>query len=549
MGLNVKTLIENARRWWWLLIGLPLLLGVLAFGVGARQTPMYASTVTLQVGSSQSGDASDYDSFLLAEGMATTYRELVTIQPVLDPVVESLSPEYDLASLRASLTIDLSAGTLLKITAAAPSADQSRDVANAVATEFIAYTDEQAGALLGSQQEQAEIQVNELNAEIGDVDEQIAALDSDAAGDQSQLTVLQTERELLREDLTAARRSSQTLETRMASSAGYVQVADAAGLPSSPYAPRIPAYVVLGATLGLLLSSTIIFLSEQLNDRVRRTTDMVRLVGVPRIATVPGARRLKRGPSELYALNQPNHNAAEALRLLRSTLRRADTGMPRTITVCSPRAEAGTSSITANLAVLLARSGVSVLLIDANFESPHQHRMFEVNDQKGLGTILDDPWATWKSLSVPVLQNLHVIPSGSAPDGSSELLAGKRFEELLHHLTDAVEVVLIDAPSLQRSSDALALAAQSEATLLVCREQRTRIPQLQQLVTKLDRVGANVMGVVVNRGSRDTADSGGAVTATAAHDVSGEELPSPMLLTQSMRASEAGNRNGRASAV
>jgi len=116
-----------------------------------------------------------------------------------------------------------------------------------------------------------------------------------------------------------------------------------------------------------------------------RLPQLVTLGGVPNISG-------ENYSDKLVALRQPRSPGAEAYRMIRTNLRFSAIDSPlQTLMITSPNPEEGKSLSAANLAVVLAQSGQRVILVDADLRRPMQHRIFGLNEQVGLTTILPNP--------------------------------------------------------------------------------------------------------------------------------------------------------------
>jgi Mrp family chromosome partitioning ATPase len=71
--------------------------------------------------------------------------------------------------------------------------------------------------------------------------------------------------------------------------------------------------------------------------------------------------------------------------------------------------------------------------------------------------------------------------------------------ELITKLQEKADVVLVDTPPLLAVSDASVLAARADGVLLVVSAGQTRRAAVQQAVEDLRKVGANVVGGVLNK--------------------------------------------------
>jgi Mrp family chromosome partitioning ATPase len=92
-----------------------------------------------------------------------------------------------------------------------------------------------------------------------------------------------------------------------------------------------------------------------------------------------------------------------------------------------------------------------------------------------------------------------VIPSGPVPPNPADLLSIDRFREVVDAVARTADIVIIDTPPVLSVSDALAVARQSDATLLVVRADHTRREAVRQSANALRQGGIRLLGVTLNR--------------------------------------------------
>jgi capsular exopolysaccharide synthesis family protein len=162
----------------------------------------------------------------------------------------------------------------------------------------------------------------------------------------------------------------------------------------------------------------------------------------------------------------------------------------------------GKSITVANLAAAMAQSGLRVILIDADMRRPVQHHIFELENEVGLSTVLqqEDIMATDVLQAVSVT-NLSVMPAGPMPDSPSELLGSRRMGDLIEQLEQYADILIFDTPPVMAVSDAAILASQLDGIVLVVNAGQTRRGPAQRSKEVLMTVGGHVLGVTLNRAS------------------------------------------------
>jgi non-specific protein-tyrosine kinase len=196
-------------------------------------------------------------------------------------------------------------------------------------------------------------------------------------------------------------------------------------------------------------------------------------------------------------LSQPTSPGAEAYRALRANLKFAGgENPPRTILLADTGTGEGRALVAANLAVALAQAGDPTILLDADLRQSRQHEFFGVANASGVSTFLRDEGGTLPLVATAV-PNLSLLPAGPTPPNPAELLASARGPLLLARAREAATFVILDAPPISAVADALALATIADGVLLVVRAGKTRRPAAQRVKEQLERVGANLLGVIL----------------------------------------------------
>lgn len=259
---------------------------------------------------------------------------------------------------------------------------------------------------------------------------------------------------------------------------------------TSPLGNR-PIRALGGAFLGLLGGVGLVLFSEQIDNRLKTPEQAERLLGVPAFAAIP------------------RHNPPfdEGYRMLRANLMSSNgPDRPRIIAVTSPRPGEGVSTVVQHLARACAEVGERTLIVDAMLRRPAQHRLFRVLNGKGLVEVMSGD-ALLEECIVPVDLNLWLLPAGKPPSDPGPLLDPRALRPLLEELRQRADVILIDTPSAGAFADAYTIGPQADGVLLVLEAGRPPRGIEEQVRIQLHRVGAKVLGVVVNKAQPDLVDS------------------------------------------
>lgn len=490
-----------ARRRAWIVALLMLVAGGTAYYNATQETPVYSASATMIVNPGVSTDVNQYNAIYETQQIAETYGRLVATGPVLERVAQRLGVPVIDSGVSASSDEE---SQFLTVTVTDTNPEQAVLVANTVVEEFEAYIGERATNRADDVKAGLNAQIQSLNGRLEEIDARVAELR--AAGNaadaeiQQQITDLIQERANVTESLTNLNTSAVTIDAQILASSAQVESVNPA-VTASQVSPNPRSALMLGLFVGLMIGVAVVALLEFLDNTVKPEQNLQGLTGAPVLATVSALNKMPPGGAQVFTLAQPRSSAAEAMRLLRTNLEFASaSGEIHSLTVTSPGPGEGKSTITANMGVVIAQSGLSVAVVDADLRKPTQHQIFAVANDRGLTTLLTHPEENWRSAAVKVaLPGLLLVPSGPIPPNPSDLVSGGRFAELIDRIKADVDIVIIDSPPILSASDALAIAAHTDGVVLVCRSHKTRTDALRHAAHSVHQGGIRLVGVVVNR--------------------------------------------------
>ena len=501
---SLSTYLGVLRRRAWIIALCAIVIPIAAYELAARKTPVYQSSAQVFVNEQDVGAA--------LFGISTTgfgsEALAVDTQASLAAV-----PDVAARALALSGLHNRSAGQVLGETSIVPNdqtnfltftvTDLSPTVAPRLATAYaVAFT-----------HFSNELATRPVVRARKDIEAAIAALKASGQKNSATYATLVTKDQQL-----------QTVQTLQTSGATVVRRAEGAfQLPL--HARRDGA---IGFVLGLLLGLGLAFGMEALDTRVRSTGEVSeRLGGMPLLARLPPPSRKMQKRDELAMVVQPKHNVAEAFRLLRANLDfvRLSTGEVRTILVTSALEKEGKSTTAANLAVVEARSGRRVALVDLDLRKPYLARFFRLTAAAGVTDVALGKVELRHALQRIDLQLgaasdnghrngngdgenghrprlaeggvLDLLVTGMLPPDPGEFAASHRLGEILARLREAYDLVIIDSPPVLWVGDALTLSSHVDGLIIVTRLKGTRRPMIRELRRLLEAVPTRKLGFVV----------------------------------------------------
>lgn len=200
---------------------------------------------------------------------------------------------------------------------------------------------------------------------------------------------------------------------------------------------------------------------------------------------------------------EPKSIAAESYRTLRTNIQYSSFDKKyQTIVVTSSEPGEGKSTTSGNLALCLAQGDKKVILIDCDLRKPSIHKKFKISNIVGLSDVIIGK----EELSSAVHRhnkNLIVLTSGKIPPNPSEMLSSKAMVNLLEALKKEFDYIILDTPPVQAVTDSQILSTKADGTILVVRAERTKKDAVNNAVSLLKKVNANIIGTVLNGLSTD----------------------------------------------
>lgn len=202
----------------------------------------------------------------------------------------------------------------------------------------------------------------------------------------------------------------------------------------------------------------------------------------------------------LVTLIDPTSPISEQFRTIRTNIQFTSSGKKRlqSMVVTSSGPGEGKSTMSANLAVVFAKAGQRVLLIDADLRNPSVFKTFRLHNDYGLSTILSSTQNVMNAIQTTSINNLSVLTSGPIPPNPSELLGSVRTDQVVSELKQNYDIIIFDMPPVVDATDAQIMASKVDGTLLVIRDSVTNKESIAQAIELLNLVNANILGSVYN---------------------------------------------------
>ncbi|MDR1431243.1 MAG: CpsD/CapB family tyrosine-protein kinase, partial [Propionibacteriaceae bacterium] len=180
-----------------------------------------------------------------------------------------------------------------------------------------------------------------------------------------------------------------------------------------------------------------------------------------------------------------------------------ETNVGRAFVISSSLPGEGKTTISLNLATVLAEAGERVLLIDGDLRRPRIAKYLGLETKIGLTTVLIGKASPGDVLQKTQIKNLTVMASGGVPPNPSELLASKGMEQLLDTARNLFNYIIVDSAPLLPVTDAAILSRQTDGIIVVGDVSGTTVPQLETALDSVRSANGTVLGIVLNKLNRE----------------------------------------------
>jgi capsular exopolysaccharide synthesis family protein len=235
-------------------------------------------------------------------------------------------------------------------------------------------------------------------------------------------------------------------------------------LPLGATKPKAAFTVLAGLFLGVFAGIGLVLAQRAISGSFQSDDDIRRAVSVPVYGMVPRLSRTQ--VSRGILSDRPQSAFSEAFRLLRSNLYQSASGrQSKVILITSASSGDGKTTVSTNLAKILADDGKRVVLVDGDLHRGRVHEVLKLSQAPGLTEWLV---TTDRSRLQPVEgQRFVVLPSGTFPPNPSELLNEPMLVEIFNTLRTEFDYIIVDCPPLPAVSDTMPLGQNADLILSI----------------------------------------------------------------------------------
>lgn len=262
-------------------------------------------------------------------------------------------------------------------------------------------------------------------------------------------------------------------------------IIDTATPPKKPLKPNRKIYLLLGLILGLFTGITLAFIRDLLEGFCYETEDLEKDANLSIVSSIPNK-------------NKQPQQYTEAYRSLRTQLRLSESGTNKIKSLCVTSIQDHlTAEICKNLAEIYAQANMRVLLIDADLRTPELHKLLEsTNNKQGFSEFVQNEASLNDYFQKTLSPNITLVSAGKNTTQAIEHFSRNNIERIFTE-TKSYDIVIINTTPLPEITDALLLAQQADATLVIAAKGKSKKQDLTMAVNQLQQAKANIVGGVL----------------------------------------------------
>ena len=346
-------------------------------------------------------------------------------------------------------------------------------------------------------------QIDDLNDKLTELEAHLGALPESQIYLAEAVRKVQTSAEIVGFLL----KSQQEADITAAATSATAVLIDPAVPNNTRVSPRATIFIALGVLLGAALGCLAAFVRSAMQAALHTEAELEKASGLPVLGSVPDFERgrtkikgVKSGVQVLPMRDAPDGPQAEVYRSIRASLRRAMRGEDglKTLACTSCVPGEGKTTTNADLAMVFAKAGKTVLLVDCDLRKPQVHKLFSLERNPGFGEVLEEQLSWKESIQASGEENLSIMPAGKSASSPGELLAGDRALEVIDELKNAYDLIVFDLPPANVVADVANFASNLDALLLVYRAGKVPSRLLTATINRLQQAEVTLLGTILN---------------------------------------------------
>jgi capsular exopolysaccharide synthesis family protein len=341
------------------------------------------------------------------------------------------------------------------------------------------------------------------------------------------ITRLSRSKQVYEETLSSMIKQKENFSIQFYGTTGNLKIIDPAK-PPIPIYNRVFTTIFIGAFIGLLIGISLALGMEYIDTSIKSVDTVAGITNIPIIGKIPSilredfldngnaveqfTNRLFRKRTEVDTedkntlrkkamISQLNVRSfvSERYRSLRTNIQFTNIDIPmRSILIGSAGPGEGKTTTAINLAISFSDMGHRVCLVDTDLRKPKHHVLFELNESPGLMDVILNSSDIDSVVQTTTVKNLHVVTSGANAMNHTEIFSSMRMNLFMSELEKKFDIVIYDTPPVLLLTDSVILSSRVDGVVMVVKYGITQKQHLQNAITALKTVRANIIGIVMN---------------------------------------------------
>lgn len=263
-----------------------------------------------------------------------------------------------------------------------------------------------------------------------------------------------------------------------------------------PNKTKIIRLFILG---GFIFAFLIAIVRKLFFEKIENVNDLAEVSEINIAGGIPFVKDME---NPLMIESQPKSHVTESFRTIRTNLsfigEDKQDGKAKKVLLSSFFPGEGKTFCSTNLANLVAKGSKKTLIIDFDLHRPKVHKMYKIQNQKGVSNFIIGKSEFDDILVKDVYPNLDVITAGPIAPNPSELVLRDKVRELIEHAEGIYDFIIVDTPPFGLLNDTLELTKYVDMFLIIMNTRYTRkkgVEHINQMLAKFDGIGK---GLVLN---------------------------------------------------
>ncbi len=276
---------------------------------------------------------------------------------------------------------------------------------------------------------------------------------------------------------------------------GNAELVDRAIAPSPAISKTTSAMLLLIVSLMMALGAG--FLVEFADTTLRTPEEITSVIGLGYLGSIV---KLKDARSLVFENGKALNQVAEDYTRVYSNLKFAEVEKPiKSVLITSARKGEGKSTTLLNFACAIAAAGRRVIVVDTDLRNPSLQRILGMKHSAGLTSVLAGEMTLSEALKPTTHPGLTLLPAGPIPPNPAELLHSQAMKDVIQDLENRTDIVFFDSPPTLLVADAMLLASEMDAAIIVAESGGVSRKAVQQVKESLEAAKARLLGVILNK--------------------------------------------------